>query len=335
MSSDNTVRIPAEEAAEKYLEHRKTEVRDDTVRGESTPVRKFAEWIEDNEKELHQLNGFELQSFYDHLKKQEYAKVTLRNYMGAVRQFLFYLERLDAAPPGIGEKVHIPTLEKDDRRRSEEIDPERVQKIIDWLGKYRYASRDHVLMLILWHCGLRRGSVYSLDLQDFTQLEGSGPALVLNNREDTGTPLKNGEDGERPVNLNEDVAEVIQDYIDHNRIEQTDEHGRKPLITSRYGRYSKDQYRKTCLYFTCPEVTDIGTCSCSEPPAKEYAYECSKSVSPHVIRSASITYWRHNDVPVEVVSDRMNVSRNIIEEHYDRRTEEGKARQRRRYLNNI
>jgi hypothetical protein len=40
-------------------------------------------------------------------------------------------------------------------------------------------------------------------------------------------------------------------------------------------------------------------------------------------------------VPTEVVSDRMNVSRDVLEAHYDRRSEEVKVEQRREYLDNI
>jgi hypothetical protein len=40
-------------------------------------------------------------------------------------------------------------------------------------------------------------------------------------------------------------------------------------------------------------------------------------------------------VPVEVIGDRMNVSRDILDKHYDERSEEMKLEQRRGYLDNI
>lgn len=256
--------------------------------------------------------------------------------MTAVRQFLRYLERFDATPPGIVDKVHLPALQKDDRRRDEEIEPERVRETVQHLERFKYASRDHIILLILWRTGIRNGALHSLDLEDFTELEDSSSVLQLSHRPETGTALKNGSDGERPVNLREEVAETIQAYIDHNRIETEDSHGRKPLLTSYNGRYSKDQIKKTVQYWTCPLVTGIGeACDCEEEPVKENAKDCSRSRGPHCVRSASITYWRRNDIPVEVVSDRMNVQREVIEEHYDRRTEEGKARQRRKYLDSV
>jgi hypothetical protein len=41
------------------------------------------------------------------------------------------------------------------------------------------------------------------------------------------------------------------------------------------------------------------------------------------------------DVPVEIVGDRMDVSRKVLDKHYDRRSEQVKVEQRRRYLDNI
>ena len=327
------VQITPSQAKKQYFESRRGEVRETTLQSQSTGVKRFAKWCEDHEKELSGLTGMDVQKFYNELKKEDYAKATLRNYMTAVRQFLLYLERVEAAPPDIADKVHRPVLEKSERRRDTEIDPERVKEVVDWLSQFKYASRDHIIMLLLWHCGIRTGSLRALDLKDFTHLD-KDPVLQVKHRPDKGTPLKNGLDGERPINISDEVADTLKDYIEHNRFDNTDEHGRKPLIPS-YNRYSQDQIRKTCLYYTCPKTTGIGTCNCEEQRTRQTATDCEKSVSPHVIRSASITYWRQKDVPVEAVSDRMNVSRDVIEQHYDRRTEEGKAQQRRKYLNQL
>lgn len=48
-----------------------------------------------------------------------------------------------------------------------------------------------------------------------------------------------------------------------------------------------------------------------------------------------ITHYLTKDVPAEVVSDRMNVSRVVLDQHYDKRTEEVKLEQRRGYLSKI
>ena len=43
-------------------------------------------------------------------------------------------------------------------------------------------------------------------------------------------------------------------------------------------------------------------------------------------------YALQNDVPQKVVGDRMDVSSKVLEKHYDKRTEEGKAEQRREFM---
>ncbi|PSQ30702.1 hypothetical protein BRD16_05595 [Halobacteriales archaeon SW_6_65_46] len=45
-------------------------------------------------------------------------------------------------------------------------------------------------------------------------------------------PVKNKERGERLIALNSDVYQVLNDYIDHNCEDLTDEWGQKPLLTT-------------------------------------------------------------------------------------------------------
>jgi len=65
------------------------------------------------------------------------------------------------------------------------------------------------------------------------------------------------------------------------------------------------------------------------------ASKCPSSVGPHAIRRGSITQHLSKDVPEKVVSDLMNVSLDVIEKHYDRRSERKKAEQRGEYLEDI
>jgi len=67
----------------------------------------------------------------------------------------------------------------------------------------------------------------------------------------------------------------------------------------------------------------------------DHEYKCPSSVSPHAIRRGSITYSLNNDMPDKVVSDRANVSPEVIEQHYDRRSKREKMEQRRDYLGDL
>jgi integrase len=55
-------------------------------------------------------------------------------------------------------------------------------------------------------------------------------------------------------------------------------------------------------------------------------------VTPHPIRRGYITHLLQTGVPVQVVSDRCNVSPEIIDQHYDVRSEDEKVQQRQQVL---
>lgn len=49
----------------------------------------------------------------------------------------------------------------------------------------------------------------------------------------------------------------------------------------------------------------------------------------------SITHFLTEDIPDKVVTDRMNVSQDILDKHYDKRDESVKVEQRRGFLENL
>jgi integrase len=150
-------------------------------------------------------------------------------------------------------------------------------------------------------------------------------------RPDEGTTLKNGRSGERPVAISPELAELIEDYTESTRYDiADDDDNRQPLFTTSYGRMHENTMRRLVYRVTAP-------CYRGEdcPGHNEGEKKCPEAVSPHAIRRGSITHFLTSDVPVEVVSDRMNVGRKILDKHYDKRSEEVKLEQRREYLNNI
>ncbi len=217
----------------------------------------------------------------------------------------------------------------------------RVTTILDYLERYHYASRNHVALLLLWHTGYRVGVLRGVDLKDLdldgTRTNGKGPALKFNHRPETDTPLKNAEKGERWNSLSDFVAHVVQEYIDGPRIDKTDDHGRKPFISTQRGRASVSTIRdlmycviRPCWYGEeCPHDPDPDEC---EATYYLKACKCPSSRSPHDVRSGRVTAYRLNNVPREVVGDRLNASAQILDKHYDRRSGRQKAEQRRKYL---
>ncbi len=99
-----------------------------------------------------------------------------------------------------------------------------------------------VLTASFTETGCRVGELRALDLGDLG-LEGERPradwpAIHFIYRPETDTPLKNKEKGEPWNVISPHVAQTGQDYLDGPRDDVVDEHGRSPLVTTRYGRVS-------------------------------------------------------------------------------------------------
>jgi|APHM01.1.fsa_nt_gi hypothetical protein len=78
-----------------------------------------------------------------------------------------------------------------------------------------------------------------------------------------------------------------------------------------------------------PHDREIDEC---EATGHTYAARCPSSVSPHPIRRSSIAHWLDEGDPEELLSDRMDVSVDVLEEHYDAPSEEQKRQLRRDML---
>jgi hypothetical protein len=135
------------------------------------------------------------------------------------------------------------------------------------------------------------------------------------------------------------VCEVIDEWIAHRRPAVEDEYGRSPLVTTRQGRPHPSTIRdvvyrvtRPCVYAgECPHDRDVDECDAADGNTA-VASTCPSTESPHAVRRGSITHHLSEDVPEKIVVDRMNVSADVLDAHYDRRSEEVKLEQRRSYL---
>lgn len=230
----------------------------------------------------------------------------------------------------------MPKLDKNDEQSETILDVDQAEALIEYQRKFEYASRSHVIIELLWHTGIRLGALHALDVDDYHE---ESERLEVNHRPETGTPLKNGKEGERMIALNAEVCRVIEAWRDQQRHEVTDEHGREPLLTSRNGRMNRSSVRdavymvtRPCYHGECPKGRNPDDCEGGEYGGYS---KCPVNVSPHDIRRGSITHFLTEDVPEQVVSDRMNVGQDILDKHYDKRDEEVKVEQRRDYINGI
>ena len=200
---------------------------------------------------------------------------------------------------------------------------------------YQPASRAHVEFELVREIGLRTGAIRAIDVKDY---DSEGKRIHLHHRpegEDVrGTPLKNATDGERIVNISNDLQKLLDAYLDNpDRNDVTDKFGRRPLLTTGSGRVTRTTIRRDfyklsrpCYYSAdCPH--DLNETDC-EATNNRQASKCESSFSPHPLRRWAIERQLDEGISKEILSDRVDVSVPVLDKHYDRRTEERKRRRR-------
>ena len=217
------------------------------------------------------------------------------------------------------------------------LESDRADEVLEYLAKYGYASRPHVAVALMWHTLMQVGAIHSLDVEDY---DPESQSIAVVHRPETGTTIKNGENGERLVALSNEVCQLLDDWIADKRPEGEDEFGCRPLLSTSKARAHRTTLRGDCYRATrpcvvagdCPHDRDIETCEAITYTAP---FDCPSSVSPHALRRGGITHHLNNEVPKDVVGDRANVTREVFDEHYDRRDQREKTEQRRMLLDNI
>lgn len=330
--------LSPEEGIDRFLAHREPSVRESTIQNARTRLRHFHDWCrERNVENLNDLTGRDLADFVA-WRRGEIAALTLQKQLSTIREALRYWADIEGVEDGLAEKVHSPELPDGAQSRDVHLDAGRAEAILQYLDEHHYASRDHVVMLILWRTAMRRSALRSLDVGD---LRPDDNALVLEHRLESGTRLKNGDDGERWVYAGPMYFQPIDDYLDNpDRYEVTDDHGREPLVTTPYGRPTGDTIYKwvnklthPCLLEGCPHDRDPSDPStCDALGSDGYPSRCPSARSPHGIRRGSITHHLNSDVSPDIVSERCDVSLEVLYEHYDVRTNREKMDVRKRQL---
>jgi len=336
------------EAINLYLDARRDDTTENTRQGQLYRLRAFATWCDEEHVEnLNELDGRDLYAYRIWRREggysddeEELAPSTLRGDLATLRAFLRFCGEIEAVPSDFFDRVPLPSVSGHDVSETT-LEPDRAETILDYLGEYDYASRTHVIVLLLWHTGCRMGALRALDVGDL-DLEGDrpnadGPGVHFVHRPDAGTPLKNKAKSQRWNSVSGYVARVLDAYVEDRRIPVLDEHGREPLISTKHGRMARSSIRGTLYRVTrpcwrgepCPHDEDPETC---EYRRQERMSSCPSSRSPHDLRSGRLTYYRLHETDRTVVSDRMDASGDVLDKHYDRRSERQKAEQRRSHL---
>ncbi|SNZ06086.1 Site-specific recombinase XerD [Natronoarchaeum philippinense] len=328
------------EAREYYLDDLRADSSDHTIRSYGYRLTQFVEWCEEHDVEqVSEISGWTIDQFKRDRQSMGDEPVTVKGKMVAVKQLLDYCARIDAVDEDLPEKVDIPSLSRAEETSDTKLAAEDAQALLEY---YRndpgvYATNHHALLEVLWNTGARLSGIRTLDLEDYYP---DRQFLDFKHRPETGTGLKNDEDGERPVSIPETVCDVLDAYIERDRWEKRDDHGRQPLFSCRQGRPSASTIRswcylatQPCLHQECPHGETRPTC---EYPHRNKASQCPSSRSPHQVRTGSITWHRDRGIPMEVTAERVNASPDVIERHYDKASAvERMEKRRRKYVQDL
>jgi site-specific recombinase XerD len=297
------------------------------------------EYCEDHGVEkTSEINGYIIESWKQARRTEGIKLVTLKNNVKHLRVFIKYLERTDLIEHGVANRIEVPHVPDGGDVSEDTLRLERAEEILRYLNTYEYASRNHALFHTMWHTGCRISGAIALDLDDFDREPSDGAILRFRNRKAAGTALKNGNSGERNVTIDERLKQTLLDYIGGKREDVRDEYEREPLFTTASGRVSRQRAYKNFTALSRPCMTsqicphDRETEDCEAAQLKKKATGCPSSLSLHPIRRGAITYHINREWSKEKLSERVDVSVEVLNKHYDARRKEQERQGRKEYL---
>lgn len=205
------------EARDRWLDKLRASRSESTVSIYYYRLRLFTDWADSEGIEsMSEING-RLVEFYETYRRSHGIKlITLNNEFTTLKMWFEYLTRIEVVDEDLPEKVEIPDVPKEEQSDDTRLPEERALELIEhYRDPSEYGTREHALLELAWHTGARAGGLRSLDLRDMRETDDDVRYLTFINREETGTRLKKGVDGERPVTLNETVWDVLDHYVNH------------------------------------------------------------------------------------------------------------------------
>ncbi len=179
--------LPPTDAVEQYLNHRKTELAQSSLQNHRYRLQRFLEWCEINDiQNMNDISGRSLHE-YKQWRSEDVNTMTLRAQLSTIHVFIRFCENIEAVESGVSEKILIPQVDYENERRTDLLTSDEAEDIQAHLNRYEYATLRHALFEVLWHTGVRTGTVRTFDLEDFHPEERY---LAVKHRPKTATPLK-------------------------------------------------------------------------------------------------------------------------------------------------
>ncbi|MFC6723385.1 tyrosine-type recombinase/integrase [Halobium palmae] len=334
--SEDLVPHTPDQCVKKYLENKQSSLSNASQRDVRSSLSFVTKWCHlEGINNMNKLRGTHLQDFRTWRREESsnrtdtLSPATMISELRRLADFLREIANFDAVQHDLHTKVTFPNISEEAERKMVVIEHDRMERILNHLNKYKYATTEHVALKILAETGMRVGGLRSIDIDDIDRQKGIR-MLLLRHRPSTDTPLKNGRKGERNVSISEELGNLIDDYISVTPDSSTDDFGRRPLLTTSQGRPNTGTVRKWAYQWsrpcaineTCPLGRNPRDCEATE---RDKESRCPESRSTHPIRRGYITHLLNEGVSKYVVSNRCNVSVEVLEKHYDASSDSEKS----------
>jgi len=161
--------IAPDTAVELYLADRESEVAQATLYSHKSRLGHFVCWCTNNQlTNLNELTGRQLHEYRLWRRRDgDLAPASEKGQMDTLRVFIRWLESIDGVTQDLHTKVRSSSLDPSDDVSDLMVDSGQATKILGHLETYRYASREHVILTLLWHTMMRVGAVHALDVDDY------------------------------------------------------------------------------------------------------------------------------------------------------------------------
>ena len=142
--TENLEPLAPAEGVQMYLDERSHELADATIQSHRYRLEQFVQWCEqDSIDNLNEFGGRDIHRFRVKRRNEDgLATASMKGQLATLRMFLRFCATIDAVEPGLDEKIILPTTTEDDAR-TELLNPDRVQRILEFLNQYRYARLEH------------------------------------------------------------------------------------------------------------------------------------------------------------------------------------------------
>ena len=148
--SENALELitPAD-AVQMYLDDRKRDCQQATVKGHRSRLNFFVDWC--TEQGIDNMNDISARDLHEFQvwRREDLNVVSERTQMSTLRVFIKWCETIDAVPEGLFNKINVPNVPQGEGSREKTLHADRVEEIVEYLGTYEYATVEHVTWLIL------------------------------------------------------------------------------------------------------------------------------------------------------------------------------------------